>query len=367
MRTAAQPEPEPDIDTTDVSSPPPHDREQIEARFGGVFIEAPGGLFRESVRKDEVVRQEVTNFWARITAEIVFDDGAERSVHYEIKAQVRRPRGPEITFTVPASEFAALGWVDIHLGALAVIAAGATNRLVTTAIKERSIAAGTVRRHDVFAHLGWRKLSGRWVYLTGSGALDSEGAVEEVDVQPPARLGRYKLENRQCQGGDAGEPAAPAPRPAAVTVPIWAAIWRAPFGGAENVLWLVGRTGVFKSELAALAQQHYGRDMDARHFPQNWSSTANDIELTLFAAKDALAVVDDFAPGTTRGSRQVLEDKAERVVRGLGNAAGRGRMTADGRQRPDRPPRAQVIITGEDLPAQHSVQSTGTDRVRGRR
>jgi hypothetical protein len=97
--------------------------------------------------------------------------------------------------------------------------------------------------------------------------------------------------------------------------------------------------------------------MDARHFPQNWASTANDIELTLFAAKDALAVVDDYAPGTTRGSRQELETKAERVVRGLGNAAGRGRMTADGRQRPDRPPRAQVIVTGEDLPAAHSIRA----------
>ena len=145
--------------------------------------------------------------------------------------------------------------------------------------------------------------------------------------------------------------------PARVTVPIWATIWRALFGCCESVIWLVGRTGVFKSELAALAQQHYGRGMDARHFPQNWASTANDIELTLFAAKDALAVVDDFAPGITRGSRQELENKAERVMRGLGNAAGRGRMTADGRQRPDRPPRAQVIVTGEDLPALHSIRA----------
>ncbi len=44
MRIAAPPEPEPDIDTTDISCPPLHGREQIEARFGGVFIEAPGGL-----------------------------------------------------------------------------------------------------------------------------------------------------------------------------------------------------------------------------------------------------------------------------------------------------------------------------------
>ena len=307
----ARPRPEP---------PPPVHRSagpgQVEARFGNVFIEAPGGIFRELVRKDEVVRQEVTNFWARITAETVFDDGAERWTHYEITAQVRRPRGPEITFTVPAADFAALAWVDTQLGALAVIAAGATNRLVTTAIKERSIAAGRVERREVFAHLGWRKLGERWVYLTGSGALGSEGVVEGIEVQPPARLGRYGLEIGDARAAMQASLKLLLLAPARVMVPIWATIWRPLFGSCESVLWLVGRTGVFKSELAALAQQHYGRGMDARHFPQNWASTANDIELTLFAAKDALAVVDDFAPGITRGNRQELENKAERVMRG---------------------------------------------------
>jgi hypothetical protein len=345
------------VDPTVASPPPDRDRDEIEARFGGVFVEGPGGILREVTRKDEVVRQEITNFWARITAETVFDDGAERWVHYEIKAQVRRPRGPEITITVPAAEFAVLGWVDTRLGALAVIGAGATNRLVTTAIKERSIAAGTLQQREVFAHLGWRKMGERWLYLTGNGALGSAGLVEGVAVQPPARLGRYGLELGDARAAVQASLRLLLLAPSRVTVPIWAAIWRAPFGSVESVLWLVGRTGVFKSELAALAQQHYGRGMDARHFPQNWASTANDIELTLFAAKDTLAVVDDFAPGITRGNRQALEDKAERVVRGLGNAAGRGRMMADGRQRPDRPPRAQVIITGEDLPAAHSIRA----------
>ncbi len=50
------------------------------------------------------------------------------------------PRSPSPCLP-PSSR--ALGWVDTQLGALAVIAAGATNRLVTTAIKERSIAAGS--------------------------------------------------------------------------------------------------------------------------------------------------------------------------------------------------------------------------------
>jgi hypothetical protein len=152
---------------------------------------------------------------------------------------------------VPAADFAALGWVDTRLGALAVIAAGATNRLVATAIKERSITAGTVHHREILTHLGWRKAGGRWVYLTGTGALGADGTAEGVEVRPPARLGRFGLET----GPDAKAAMRPAwgaaPAPPHVAVPVWAAVWRALFGDVEGVIWLVGRTGVFKSELAA--------------------------------------------------------------------------------------------------------------------
>ena len=57
-----------------------------------------------------------------------------------------------------------------------------------------------------------------------------------------------------------------------------------------------GATGVFKTELSALAVQHYGAGLDARHLPGSWRSTANATEALAFAAKDALLVVDDFAP-----------------------------------------------------------------------
>ena len=48
-----------------------------------------------------------------------------------------------------------------------------------------------------------------------------------------------------------------------------------------------------KTELAALAQQHFGPGMDARHLPASWSSTGNAIEGLAFAAKDALLASRD--------------------------------------------------------------------------
>ena len=44
--------------------------------------------------------------------------------------------------------------------------------------------------------------------------------------------------------------------------------------------------GTFKTELAALAQQHYGAGLDARHLPGSWSSMGNSLEALAFAAKD---------------------------------------------------------------------------------
>src|SRR5262249_37675306 len=115
-------------------------------------------------------------------------------------------------------------------------------------------------------------------------------------------------------------------------------------------LHLAGPHGVGKSEWAALCQQHYGAGLDARHLPGSWSSTANALEGLAFAAKDALFVVDDYAPRGAAGDRQRLERDADRLLRAQGNRAGRQRMRADGSLRPARPPRGLIPSTGEDVP-----------------
>jgi hypothetical protein len=61
-------------------------------------------------------------------------------------------------------------------------------------------------------------------------------------------------------------------------------------------LFLAGKTGVFKTALAALAQQHFGAAMDHANLPGNFASTANALESLAFHAKDTLVGADDFAP-----------------------------------------------------------------------
>jgi hypothetical protein len=142
-----------------------------------------------------------------------------------------------------------------------------------------------------------------------------------------------------------------------IVFPLLGAAYRAVFGEADFALHLSGPTGAGKSELAALIQRHFGPELDARHLPGSWSSTANALELLAFSAKDALLVVDDFAPASNQGDVERAHREADRILRAQGNRSGRLRMRADGTLRAAKPPRGLIVSTGEDIPRGQSIRA----------
>jgi len=96
------------------------------------------------------------------------------------------------------------------------------------------------------------------------------------------------------------------------------AAYRAALGKVDFSVFVAGQTGVLKSALAALCQQHFGAAMDGSSLPANFASTGNALEWLAFYAKDALLVVDDFAP-SGRGVDAQLQNVAERLFRAAGN------------------------------------------------
>jgi hypothetical protein len=126
---------------------------------------------------------------------------------------------------------------------------------------------------------------------------------------------------------------------------------------ADFGLHLAGPTGVFKTEEAALAQQHFGPGMDARHLPASWLSTGNALEGIAFVTKNALLVCDDFAPTGSTADVQRMHREADRILRAQGNLAGRQRMRPDATLRPTRPPRGLILSTGEDVPRGQSLRA----------
>lgn len=223
------------------------------------------------------------------------------------------------------------------------------------------LLSGDIPERHVFTHTGWRNVGGVYVYLHAGGAIGAAGAVTGIQTALSGALTGYQLPEPP-HGADLAQSiraslATLTVAPDAVTVPLLAAVYRAVLGSADFSLFLAGGSGVGKSELAALMQQHFGAGLDREHLPANWSSTANALEGQAFLAKDALMVVDDFAPSGSAVDVARLHATADRLLRNQGNGSGRGRMNADGTLRPARPPRGLILSTGEDVPRGQSLRA----------
>jgi len=299
----------------------------------------------------------LANFVAQITADIELDDGAETVRQYEISATVQGCSPKRIV--VPAGGFAPMNWPAECLGARATVAAGMGSRdRLREAIQHLS---SDVEGQRVYAHTGWRQIDDVWSYLHGGGAIQPDGLVAGIKVELGSGLDRFVLPPAPRDPTEALQSSMDLLKlaPLAITVPLLGSVYLAPLSEAlaserpDLTLWFHGPSGAFKSELAALAQGHYG-SFTRKTLPASFTSTANALERSLFTFKDALLVVDDYHPAADAREAAAMAQVASRLVRGVGNGAGRNRMRVDTRLRPQLPPRALPLATGERLPTGHS-------------
>ena len=327
---------------------------QGAARGGYAFHE--GAIVRISQGENSESIIPLADFVAKITDETIHDDGAEQQFVLGIEGQLGSGRElPRIEVT--AEEFAWPDWVVAKWGADAIVWL-AGRRELGPAIQALS---GEKTRRVVYGHTGWREVAGRWLYLHGGGGIGEDGNDSTITVELPPSLAPFNLSGDDSHIDikaaitaslrllDTG--------PGRITFPLVAAIFRAVITPADFGLFLAGPTGCFKSEIAALAQRHFGCDFTARHLPASWSSTANSLEVLAFTAKDALLVVDDFAPHGSSADVSRFHRDADRLFRGQGNHSGRQRLRPDGTLRHEKPPRGLILATGEDIPVGQSLRA----------
>ena len=297
---------------------------------------------------------QLTNFQAAITANIRLDDGVETRCEFEIAAELI---GRKLQFTIPASDFASMDWPIERLGAAAITFPN-QREYARTAIQSFSM---TAEERCIYTHTGWRNVNGAWIFLHAGGAINSTGAVADINVRLAGQMSRYEL--RLPASPEALATAVRASLklaelgPEAISFPLLAATYRAVLGDADFAIHLAGETGAFKSELAALCQQHFGAAMNRLHLPGAWSSTGNALEALAFFGKDALVVIDDFAPQGNSADVARYHAAADRVFRAAGNHAGRSRLDSTAKLREPKPPRALILSTGEDIPRGQSVRA----------
>ncbi len=217
----------------------------------------------------------------------------------------------------------------------------------------------TSPRRVVFTHSGWREIEGRHIYLSASGAIGAEGAISGVETELPGNLALMSLpdhddrERLRLAVGTALDLLNLAPFE--VGTALLAAVARAPLGPSDFAIWLSGRSGAFKSELAAILQGFWGSGFRRTALPGQWNDTANRLEELLFHGKDALCVIDDYAPAGSHGEIQDLRRKVGQVLRAVGNGAGRGKLFSDSSMRPVHAPRGLLVATGEEPPTGFSI------------
>lgn len=302
----------------------------------------------------------LASFGAAITEEVEVDDGAERRLTFTIEGHL--PSGePLPATTVPAATFPGLAWTTTAWGNRAVISAGSSTRDHFRCAVQ--VLSGAVPRRVVYAHTGWRRISGEWIFLTAGKCIGADGVVDGIEVDLPAALATYALPEPPPEGEraelvrasleiiDIGR--------VGVTVPLLAAAVRAVLAevdAADGSVFLAGATGLMKTSVATVMLSHFGA-FDLRHVPAGFHSTGNSLEKLAFVAKDVPLLVDDFNPTGTTNDQARFHRDAERIFRGSANRTGRQRMAADGSLRPTYVPRGLVLATGEDLPRGQSLRA----------
>jgi len=317
------------------------------------------GTFWNKPTKNGEVPVKLCNFVAKINREVIHDDGEQRTIHLEIEVDFR---GKKLTVTIPADKFLPMNWLSENCSFQAIMEPGyGLKDRLRHAIQVRS---DNISQSHVYTHCGWRDIDDDWFFLHSEGALGSQGKIDGIETEL-GPLSHYSLpdppDQQQVRDNLKITLEFFFSLPRSVGIPLLLSIFRAILSEVdppEVSIHIAGSTGVFKSELAAIAQSAFGHMMsDKRALPGSWTSTANSLERLAFQAKDSILVIDDFAPNGSTADIAGKQRDAERIFRGAGNRHGRGRMNIDGSLRNVNYPRGIIISTGEDIPMGHSLRS----------
>ena len=231
----------------------------------GDYRETSLGIDRLKCGRDNDHRLPLTNFGATIISDVTLDDGVEPTRAFEIKATLK---GRVATFMVNSVQFNQMNWALEHLGAEAVVQPGqGTKDRARVAIQSLSKEI----RAEAHLYPHWAGARSATTGSTCTLAVRSvqSGPVEGFDVRLPEALQRYELEiDENLREAVQASLAIRKVAPDKITIPLIGCTDRAVIGKATFSLLLEGFTGVHKTGLVALPQQHFGAAMDEGSLPR---------------------------------------------------------------------------------------------------
>jgi hypothetical protein len=340
--------------TQSKTEPEPHPRLYEANEFG---------IFRHIHSGKEARRQQLCNFTALIVEEIARDNGLEitRALIIEDEQNGRKLSPAALS----ADEFSGMNWPVKHWGTSCQIWPGmGVKDSLRHAIMVLSYQDREPKRRTVYTHTGWRNTPQGRVYLSAGAVIGAQGEVPGIEVDI-GTLSRYALPAPSTTAEERLTAAqasylALKVAPERISVPLIAAAFLAPLTESLRVdfgIWLEGPSRSQKSTYAGLIAAHFGPEIERTTLPASFVDTGNALEAKAFTLADSLLVVDDYAPQPSRAAQARVDDAVHRIVRGIGNRTGRGRLNTDSNMRPQREPRGLCLMTGEQWPTGESIMA----------
>lgn len=292
--------------------------------------------------------QPLCNFVARVTEDILKDNGAYTERFLRIQGRLNGSSLPLVT--VQESQFDGMLWTRKKWGVKAQIEKSidkVERHLCQTIIK----SSGKVPERIIYTHTGWREIDGQMLYLTAGGAVGRP----DIEVElPPPMLNKYRLPQPEgdLKGAVTKSMELLLIADMKVTLPAFILPYLAVLNVFEDMTftaWFIGRSGSLKSTLTALALSHFG-DFTQKNLRVSWFGTRTELEKLSFTAKDILFPIDDYAPPANPAEARELNKTVEYIIRSYANRQGKVRANPDMTSQETFYPRGLLVTSGEQLP-----------------
>lgn len=317
-------------------------------------IDADGYLYRKIGYPPREKLQKISNFILRITREITVDDGNSDDPARFVEVTPIMAGGIELSAkTVPVVDFASIRNLLAQWGTRLIVEPGVGTEDYLR--HSAQLLGRDVQRITRYNHTGWRKIDDRWVFLHAGKAIGISGAEVEM-AEGSKAFAQYRFPDGDMDIVEAVRASLELLKvgPAAITIPLLAMcytsvlldLFRQAGISVGFSLFLVGKSGTFKSTFAALFLCHFGK-FSKDILPGSFMSTANSLERLANTLKDLLLVVDDRYPTDNAKEHDAMTGTLLRMVRAVSNKSGRNRCNPDGSLRVSYPPRGLMIFTSE--------------------
>lgn len=213
---------------------------------------------------------------------------------------------------------------------------------------------------NIYTHTGWIvSETGERVFLNGSGSITKDGWVQDysVELDPdfqhfqfyPVTVSPAECFQSVVHGLDKAVPGN-------VYIPLLAYVFMTPLNdllrhkGKEPCfsLYLIGKTGSYKSSISKMLLGFFGKFSYADTAPITFLDTQNAIGRKLAVGADLPLLLDDRRPTNNTADKLRYEGIEKFVSSAIGDRATRGRLNADSTAKTSYVARSNLIVTAEE-------------------